>query len=153
MWEESRAITDLESISDFMQHIGLLKQNISWSKQTRKDIVRLDRQLSSPYFARIDFAEEGSDPEQIYIGINSLTDEDTMKILVYDWRAPICSLFYDFETGPAFYLCPAGRINGQLTLKRQYRIEGGRLIYFLTPAWLSGMRYCRRCWPPMQQPN
>ncbi|MDI9514293.1 MAG: helicase, partial [Bacillota bacterium] len=87
MWEESRAITDLESISDFMQHIGLLKQNISWSKQTRKDIVRLDRQLSSPYFGRIDFAEDGTEPEQIYIGINSLTDEDTMKILVYDWRA------------------------------------------------------------------
>lgn len=138
MWEESRAITDLESISDFMQHIGLLKQNISWSKQTRKDIVRLDRQLSSPYFGRIDFAEDGTESEQIYIGINSLTDEDTMKILVYDWRAPICSLFYDFETGPAFYLCPAGRISGQLTLKRQYRIEGGRLIYFFDSSLAIG---------------
>ena len=61
-----------------------------------------------------------------------------MKILVYDWRAPICSLFYDFETGPAFYLCPAGRISGQLTLKRQYRIEGGRLIYFFDSSLAIG---------------
>lgn len=138
MWEESGAVTDLESISDFMQHIGLLKQNMAWSKQTRKDIVRLERQLASPYFGRIDFAEEGSEPEKIYIGINTLTDEDTMKILVYDWRAPICSMFYDFETGPASYLCPAGRICGEITLKRQYKIEGGRLIYFFDSSLAIG---------------
>lgn len=138
MWEESRAITDLESISDFMQHIGLLKQNISWSKQTMKDIARLDRQLSSPYFGRIDFAPDGGKLEQIYIGINSLTDEDTMKILVYDWRAPICSMFYDYETGPASYDCPAGRISGEVTLKRQYKIEGGRLIYFFDSSLAIG---------------
>lgn len=138
MWEESGVMTDLESISDFMQHIGLLKQNMAWSKQTMKDIVRLDRQFSSPYFGRIDFAEEGSAPEQIYIGINSLTDDDTLEILVYDWRAPVCSMFYDFETGPASYLCPAGRISGEVTLKRQYRIEGGRLIYFFDSSLAIG---------------
>jgi UvrD/REP helicase. len=138
MWEESRAITDLESISDFMQHIGLLKQNISWSKQTVKDIARLDRQLSSPYFGRIDFARDGGAPEQIYIGINSLMDEDTMEILIYDWRAPVCSMFYDYETGPASYQSPSGRISGEITLKRQYKIEGGRLIYFFDSSLAIG---------------
>mgnify|MGYP000085166917 FL=1 len=138
MWEDSGAMLDLESISDFMQHIGLLKQNMAWSKQTLKDIVRLDRQFSSPYFGRIDFAEEGSDPVPIYIGINSLTDEDSMKILIYDWRAPVCSMFYDYETGPASYLCPAGRISGAITLKRQYKIEGGRLIYFFDSSLAIG---------------
>ncbi|HOK42925.1 MAG TPA: AAA family ATPase [Thermoclostridium caenicola] len=138
MWEDSGAMLDLESISDFMQHIGLLKQNMAWSKQTMKDIVRLDRQFSSPYFGRIDFAESGSEPEPIYIGITSLTDEDTMKILIYDWRAPVCSMFYDYETGPASYLCPAGRISGEITLKRQYKIEGGRLIYFFDSSLAIG---------------
>ncbi len=128
MWEDSGAIQDLESISDFMQHIGMLKQNMAWSKQTAKDIVRLDKQLSSPYFGRIDFAEKGSDAQAIYIGINTLTDDENSRILVYDWRAPVCSMFYDFETGPAFYRCPAGIIEGEITLKRQYRIEGGKLI-------------------------
>jgi DNA helicase-2/ATP-dependent DNA helicase PcrA len=138
MWEEVRAMKDLESISEFMQHIGLLKQNISWSKQTMKDIVNLDRQLSSPYFGRIDFAQADSDPQKIYIGINSLTDEDTMEILVHDWRAPVCGMFYDSETGPASYLCPAGRISGELTLKRQYKIEGGRLVYFFDSSLAIG---------------
>jgi len=138
MWEEVRAMKDLESISDFMQYIGLLKQNISWSKQTMKDIIRLDRQLSSPYFGRIDFSQAGSNPQTIYIGINSLTDEDTMEILVHDWRAPVCSMFYDSETGPASYLCPAGRISGELTLKRQYKIEGGRLVYFFDSSLAIG---------------
>lgn len=127
MWEDSGVIQDLESISDFMQHIGLLKQNMAWARMTSRDIVRLDKQLTSPYFGRIDFSEGGGPPEMIYIGINTLTDDDTSQILIYDWRAPVCSMFYDYETGPASYLCPAGRIKGDMTLKRQYRIVGGKL--------------------------
>jgi DNA helicase-2/ATP-dependent DNA helicase PcrA len=128
MWEDSGDMQDLESISDFMQHIGMLKQNMAWSRQTARDIVRLDKQLSSPYFGRIDFAERDSNAQTIYIGINTLTDDENSRILVYDWRAPVCSMFYDFETGPAFYRCPAGIIEGKITLKRQYRVEGGKLI-------------------------
>lgn len=127
MWEDTGAINDLESISDFMQHINLLKQNMAWSQVNRKDIVRLDRQFISPYFARIDFQIPGEDPETYYIGIHSLTDEESSKILIFDWRAPVCSMFYDFEPGDASYLCPAGQIDGKILLKRQYRIEGGKL--------------------------
>lgn len=129
MWEESRSLQNMENISDFMQYIGMLKQNMAWAKLTAGDIVSLQKLLYSPYFGRIDFAEDGGNPDRIYIGINSLTDDDTSEILIYDWRAPICSMFYDFETGPADYLCPAGLISGEITLKRQYRIENGRLIY------------------------
>lgn len=140
MWDEARSIQDLESISDFMQHIGMLKQNMAWARLTSRDIVRLDKQLSSPYFGRIDFREKGSDPDRIYIGIHSLTNEETLEILVHDWRAPISGMFYDFETGPAFYECPAGIIEGELTLKRQYRIEGGKLLYMFDSSLAIGDR-------------
>ncbi|MBW6514905.1 MAG: UvrD-helicase domain-containing protein, partial [Candidatus Syntrophosphaera sp.] len=48
--------------------------------------------------------------------------------LVYDWRAPISSMFYDFETGPARYQAPAGEVAGQVTLKRQMRIKNRLLL-------------------------
>lgn len=127
MWEDTGSIRDLESISDFMQHINLLKQNLAWSKKTSQEIVRLDKQLLNPYFARIDFKTGEDAPEKIYIGIHTLFHDESGEILIFDWRAPISSMFYDFEPGPASYLCPGGTINGELTLKRQFRISGGKI--------------------------
>ena len=85
--------------------------------------------LHSPYFARIDFQEQGTSVvEAIYIGISSLLDP-AGNPLIYDWRAPVSSMFYDYELGPARYLCEAGEINGEIFRKRQYKIENGRLVY------------------------
>ncbi|MCX7772856.1 MAG: AAA family ATPase [Clostridia bacterium] len=131
MWEETGVIGDLENISEFLQHINLLKQNMAWSKKTAREIIRLDQQRLNPYFGRIDFQENGEDkPTPIYIGIYTVTHDETGEILVYDWRAPVSGMFYDFETGPASYKCPAGLIRGSITLKRQYRISGGKLVFF-----------------------
>jgi DNA helicase-2/ATP-dependent DNA helicase PcrA len=127
MWEDAGSIRDLESISDFMQHINLLKQNLAWSKKTSQEIVRLDKQLLNPYFARIDFKAAEEEPDRIYIGIHTLFHDDSGEVLIYDWRAPISSMFYDFEPGQASYICPAGVIRGEITLKRQFRISGGKI--------------------------
>ena len=82
----------------------------------------------SPYFARIDFAENGQQTAiPLYIGrFNFLHDEE---ILIYDWRAPISSMFYDHDTGPAWYVAPDGKIEGEMTLKRQFRIKKGQMDY------------------------
>ena len=50
---------------------------------------------------------------------------------MYDWRAPISSLFYDYGLGPASYTAPMGTIYGTITKKRQYKIENGKLLYML----------------------
>src|SRR5579875_1497892 len=48
----------------------------------------LEKQKSSPFFARIDFREQGeAETERVYIGIASFRDEETDEFLVYDWRA------------------------------------------------------------------
>ena len=80
---------------------------------------------NSPYFGAITFNDFESN-RKIYIGITHLEDEN--KHLIYDWRAPVCSMFYDYEIGPAQYESPSGIIHGELKNKRQFKIEYGKLI-------------------------
>ncbi|MBQ3269110.1 MAG: AAA family ATPase [Clostridia bacterium] len=92
---------------------------------------RSRRMLMNPFFARVDFVEQGeAKAERIVIGLYSLKDEKG-ELLVHDWRAPVCSLYYDAMPGEARYASPSGEIRGELTLKRQYRMENGRLKYFV----------------------
>lgn len=81
----------------------------------------------NPYFASVIFEDEDKERFSVYLGLTYLKDEDYGNI-IYDWRSPICSLFYDFEVGPCAYAAPRGPIKGQLIRKRQYKIENRKLI-------------------------
>ncbi len=86
--------------------------------------------LKKPYFARIDFKEEGHNQTDIcYIGKVGVYDFDN-NIITVDWRAPIASLYYDSNLGKVQYDSPDGKITGQMLLKRQYDIEDGKLNSF-----------------------
>lgn len=84
----------------------------------------LFRIQGNPYFGKIIF-EDKINEEEIYIGITHV--EDDLEYYVHDWRSPICSLFYDYEVGKASYLSPDGIVSGDLKVKRQYKIEDGKL--------------------------
>ena len=88
---------------------------------------RLLKIESSPYFASIQFMDDVGVKHDIYIGMTYLK-KDELHQIIYDWRAPVCSLFYDYETGPAHYLAPEGEVYGELLRKRQYKIESQKLI-------------------------
>ncbi len=92
-----------------------------------------EKMVSEPFFARIDFTEESENGvEKVVIGLYSLRDPASSDhLLVHDWRAPICGLYYDAMPGPASFESPSGLIRGTLTLKRQYAMENGRLKYFV----------------------
>ena len=91
---------------------------------------RIEKLIRSPYFARIDFrADDDTQSEIYYIGPFSFDDDN--KVLIFDWRAPISSMFYESDVGRAAYRAPMGLIEGDLTRKRQYRISAGRLEYAL----------------------
>ncbi|MDJ0365587.1 AAA family ATPase [Hymenobacter sp. H14-R3] len=92
---------------------------------------RLLKLGQSPYFGRLDFAAQGQASLPIYIGVYSFMDEQQRQNLIYDWRAPISSMFYDYELGEAAYTTPAGRVEGTIGLKRQYRIRDGQLEFVL----------------------
>jgi len=83
---------------------------------------------SKPYFARIDFTEEGkSVPEKLYIGKMCLMRDEDQEMIIIDWRAPIANLYYEGRLGNTSYSCPDGEINSKLELKRQFTINDGVL--------------------------
>ena len=97
---------------------------------------RLTKILAIPYFGRIDFLEkkENSKVMPIYIGIHTFYDPKSRATLIHDWRAPVSSMFYDHELGEAGYRSPSGEIKGEISLKRQYRIRGGKMEFMIESA-------------------
>ncbi|MGY3717947.1 RNA polymerase recycling motor HelD [Sutcliffiella cohnii] len=132
-WDEVKVNTDsfddyLETIIGLRQEAQALAVSQSTHRHASKRLNTLRRMQKSPYFGRIDFKEDDSPAsEQVYIGISTLTDETGDNFLVYDWRAPIASVYYDCQPGPAQYVTPGGEIEGVLEKKCQYLIKNGTL--------------------------
>ncbi|KON90074.1 helicase [Sporosarcina globispora] len=132
-WDEIKVNTDtfddyLETIIGLRQEAQALSVSQSTHKHASKRLSTLRRMQEVPYFGRIDFIEEGSsDQEQIYIGISTLRDASGEDFLIYDWRAPVSSVYYDYQPGPAKYETPGGTIQGTLEKKWQYLIRSGVL--------------------------
>ncbi len=120
-----------EALAELSQYANPITEKIVDYEEVENKIALLEKLIQSPYFARIDFKFEGEDMfEKIYIGRSSLMKDNSYEMCVYDWRSPIASVFYRFVTGQAFYDAPAGRITGEVSLKRQYEIKKGILEYF-----------------------
>jgi DNA helicase II / ATP-dependent DNA helicase PcrA len=128
LWENKAGMDHAEKVS--------VRQSISQIAMTGESAVarkrRLARLINTPWFGRIDFSERG-DPEvnPLYIGIHSFFDHNQNINLIHDWRAPVSGMFYDFELGEAFYEAPSGKVEGEIKLKRQYRIRDGKMEFML----------------------
>lgn len=122
---------EFEAIAELSQYHNSVNNSIAEYEEEERKIRLLENMMRSPYFARIDFTFDDEDAaEEIYIGRSSLKKEGAQEIVVYDWRSPIASVFYRFMTGKAYYDAPAGRVTGEVSLKRQYEIKNGTLEYF-----------------------
>lgn len=132
MWENTtHSSADFDKLSDLNQYLSALNAQTFSYTELEKRIAKYEKMVDSPYFSRIDFTEDGyDDTEEIYIGLFNLMDDDTHEIKVYDWRAPISSVYYRTELGPVEYKAPSGIIKGTVSLKRQYKITNGILEYF-----------------------
>jgi len=118
-----------ESLAALTQYAHPVTEKLTEYETIENKIARLETLIQSPYFARIDFRYDDEDEfEKVYIGRNSLMEDYEMQ--VFDWRSPIASVFYRFVAGEAYYDAPAGRISGELDLKRQYEINNSILEYF-----------------------
>ncbi|MHA7965064.1 RNA polymerase recycling motor HelD [Paenibacillus sp. CAU 1782] len=132
-WEEVTVNTSTHE--DFEETFySIRQQEALLSERERSHGLRvrqwksMKRLQASPYFGRIDFQEDGTgETEAVYIGVSSFLDSDGMNFLIYDWRTPIASMYYDSPPGPAGYATPGGHINGEINLKRQYQITGDQL--------------------------
>ncbi len=91
---------------------------------------RFIKMMDSPFFGRVDFVYEGEEePETFYIGIGNFSERTGQTPLIYDWRAPVSGLFYDYDKGPAKYEAPVGELTGEITSKWQYKIRSGKMVY------------------------
>lgn len=108
----------------------LLKEEMDSHGELSKKYARYIKMKDSPYFAAVTFRYEGEDEEETYyIGIGDFSPSKADVPLVCDWRAPISSLFYDYDVGKASFRAPAGEIFGELLRKHQYKIKNGKLLY------------------------
>jgi DNA helicase-2/ATP-dependent DNA helicase PcrA len=128
LWEHKAGMDHAEKVS--------VRQSVYQTALTGEAAVakknRLRKLMASPYFGRIDFQEKGREsPFPVYIGIHSYFDEQENSNLIHDWRAPVSSMFYDFELGDAGFVAPNGEIKGEILLKRQYRIRDGKMEFML----------------------
>ncbi|MGZ0040794.1 RNA polymerase recycling motor HelD [Paenibacillus ottowii] len=132
-WEEVTVNTSTyedfeETFYTINQQSAVLAERERGHKLLTQQWKSMNRLLPSPYFGRLDFQEDGLGfSEQIYIGVSSFIDEDGLSFLIYDWRTPIASLYYDCTPGLASYVAPVGRIEGTMELKRQFQIQNGQI--------------------------
>lgn len=118
----------LETFTSIKQQAELLGERERSYGQIHKQLNTLNKLKYSPYFGRIDFKENGEETEKIYIGIASFMDKEEQNFYIYDWRAPISSIYYDYSKGPAKYETPEGIVDGELVLKRQFIIRNGKVV-------------------------
>lgn len=117
-----------ETFYSIKQQADLLSERERSEKQLSRRITLLEKLRHSPYFGRVEFIESDENKsESVYIGITSFMDKEEQNFLIYDWRAPISSLYYDYGPGSAKYETPSGMIEGEMTLKRQYIIKNGQI--------------------------
>lgn len=132
LWEEGHhMIYDFDDVVEYQQYTTDLALHDNWLARNRLQRRTLLKMQQSPYFGRIDFAAHGRQSAPYYIGVHSLTAPGKFRPEVYDWRAPVSSMFYDYGIGPACYRSPSGQIHGDISLKRQYKIVDGRFAYML----------------------
>lgn len=124
------AVDDYDRNIELTQYHTMERIETSQYEHKLGKLEKYKRVLDKPYFGRFDFTEEGESTEAVYIGYQNVMNDDTYEVMVYDWRAPIASMFYRNELGPASYEAPCGEICGEVSLKRQYEIEKGKLDYF-----------------------
>ena len=120
--------TSMETALSIHQQQQLLSEREHAWQHSAKQLDTVERLEKRPYFARVDFKEQGEKkPETIYIGLGSFADKND-HFLIYDWRAPISSIYYDGKLGEVSYNSPEGKITVDMTKKRQFMIEDGKIV-------------------------
>lgn len=98
------------------------------NKIANRQLNRYFLMLDKPYFGRVDFENEWGEIAY-YFGIESLLKNN--EVIVNDWRSPIGNLYYEGVYGKSSYVSPKGLVEGNITLKRQYRFDKGELKHYV----------------------
>ena len=121
------AMVNLDYLDSSQSYISVLI-NTKFIEMADRNFESLSRAQNKPYFARIDFKQEGSNSiDKLYIGKTSLFKAEDRVPLIIDWRSPIANVYYEGRLGNTQYEAEGEIQEGELLLKRQYTIEDGKL--------------------------
>lgn len=120
IWNDCKSLSDLE----YGNLLNDTDAKVNWTNSQIKQMIKYQHIKQNPYFGRVDFKTE-DEVIKVYVGIYGFNYENCNYI--FDWRTPIASLFYDYGIGKAKYEAPIGPINGDIILRRQYKIENGTI--------------------------
>lgn len=127
---EYKSELDKFEVYNYQQTLSMIDKR-GFAHVTEREQIR--KLIKSPYFGRFDFLYLGDDlseAETIYIGRFGFADEEGTQ-LIYDWHAPVCNMYYEFEIGKAHYVTMDKQFDGELIKKRQIKIENSKLQYVL----------------------
>lgn len=126
---------DVSELTENVNDAGAFAQMLESDVAKKRDLSFL---INNPYFGKVVFKRNGSDKElPIYIGTAGLWSEKTKSPKIFDWRAPVSALFYDYEQGEASYTTVDNSgprpekftYNGEILEKCQFKIENGDMVY------------------------
>lgn len=127
-WENYTEM-DQYGYEDFDNRRALVTQ-VNANEENRLTLHRLNKMQGSPFFGSVEFRYDGDDEaEDFYIGIGNFAERTGSRPLIYDWRAPVSGLFYDYDKGEASYEAPGGIMEGEIVSKWQYKIRNNTMIY------------------------
>ena len=116
--EQSSYRNDYENHDAFMNYGSMIVS-------TNDEIKSITEIENSPYFGHMYLLEKNGD-EDVFVGEKSITDFDLKggKInIVYDWRSPVCSLFYENQSSYKY-----NEYNYRLKYKRQIKIANKKIL-------------------------
>ena len=94
-----------------------------------EQLAKAEMLYKNAYFGRISLVNEMGEPETLYIGLSTFRDPETDDVHIFDWRAPISSLFYENKVGPSSYQIPDGEsIEVTIEGRRQYKVHYDQLL-------------------------
>lgn len=111
------------NVMDFISMLPEMRMTETNYNYIEKMLDVTSRMIKKPYFGRLT-----ADDEPIYIG-NATIQDNNQDILIYDWRSPVASLFYENRVGELSYTIPDGsKIKTDVSLRRQFQIENSELL-------------------------
>lgn len=116
--------------AELSQYLQSFRRNEENLKNSANKVRKLLVMKNKPYFGRLDFTEDGLSKEKLYIGVGHLFDHKTLNIVIYDWRSPIASLYYENKYGALTYESPEGPVHGEVSLKRQFLFKDHKVINY-----------------------
>lgn len=124
-------LQDLSEVYDVEDKEGLAQWFYTDARYRnfRQDLLRAQRAGRKPYFGRIDIIDNNDNrKDTFYIGKTTI-GENAAHPEVIDWRAPVCSVYYDQGLGNCEYKVPnEGIYHVDLKRKRTYEIDSNKLI-------------------------